>query len=190
MRPSRAQRSFARRLDAQLPLVASTLARSAHSGATLLQALDEAGDALPEPASSALAEVVAATRRGVPVDRALADWALRHRSDEVSVLVTAARVGHREGGDLAVALDAAAVTLLDRAEVRDEARALSAQARTSAAVLVALPPFGAACFCLLDPAVATTLFATPLGWACLLVGALLDGAGAWVMRRMVDGALR
>jgi tight adherence protein B len=108
----------------------------------------------------------------------------------VSILATAAGVGHREGGDLAVALDAAAVTLLDRAEVRDEAHALSTQARTSAAVLVALPPFGAACFCLLDPAVAATLFTTPLGWTCLLVGAALDGAGAWVMRRMVDGALR
>ncbi len=190
MTPAGARRTAARRLDAQLPLLASTLARSAHSGATLVQALDEVGDALPEPASSAVAEVLAATRRGVAVDLAVAEWARRHHSDEVAILATAARVGHREGGDLAVALDAAAVTLLDRAEVRDEARALSTQARTSAAVLLALPPFGAACFCLLDPAVAATLFTTPLGWTCLVLGVSLDGAGAWVMRRMVAGALR
>ena len=190
MSTARARRSRARRLDAQLPLAAATLARAAHSGATLLQALDEAAEALPEPASSTVAGVAATARRGVPVDHAVADWARRHRSDDAAVLATAAAVGHRHGGDLAVALDAAAVTLLDRAEVRDEARALSTQARTSAAAMVELPPFGAASFCLLDPAVASTLFTSPLGWTCLLVGALLDGAGAWVMRRMVDGALR
>ena len=81
------------------------------------------------------------------------------------------------------------MSLLDRVEVADEARALSAQARSSAVVLVALPPFGAACFCLLDPAVAATLFTTPFGWGCLVAGAALDGVGAWVMRRMVAGAL-
>jgi tight adherence protein B len=176
-------------MDRQLPLVAATLARSVHSGATLVDAVREGADSLDEPSAGALHVVGGAVARGFPVDEALAEWAERERLDGVDLLVTAARLGHRHGGDLALALDAAAVSLLDRAEVADEARALSAQARSSAVVLVALPPFGAACFCLLDPAVAATLLSTPFGWCCIVLGAALDGVGAWLMRRMVDGAL-
>lgn len=189
-RSRRVARGRDRRLDRQLPLVASTLARSVHSGATLVAALDEAGESLDAPASDALALVGAAIRRGVPVDDALVAWSAREEAAGVELLVTAIRLGHRDGGDLAIALDAAAVSLLDRREVAEEAKALATQARSSAGVLIALPPFGAACFCLLDPAVAATLFATPFGWCCLVVGAGLDAAGAWSMRRLVEGALR
>ena len=188
-RSSRPGRARARQMDRQLPLVAATLARSVHSGATLIDAVGEAADSLDQPAADAMRVVGGSVRRGVPVDDAFAAWVEREGLDGVELLATAARLGHRHGGDLAIALDAAAVSLLDRAEVADEARALATQARSSAAVLVALPPFGAACFCLLDPAVATTLFTTPFGWCCMALGAALDGAGAWVMRRMVDGAL-
>lgn len=189
-RSGRVERRRARRLGAQLPWVASTLARSVHSGATLPGALDEAAEALGEPAGSALERVVGAVGRGMPVESALAAWASAERLEAVDLLVAAVRLGHRSGGDLALALDAVAVSLLDRIEVADEARALASQARTSAVVLVALPPFGAVCFCLLDPAVAGTLLGTPIGWTCVVVGVLLDVAGARVMRRMVDGALR
>ncbi len=189
-RSGRSARSRARRLERQLPLVASTLARSVHSGATLVAAFDEAAGALDAPASAALEAVGAAVARGVSVDAALTDWAAREQLPGVDLLVAASRLVHRDGGDLAVALDAAAVSLLDRLEVEDEARALATQARSSAAVLVALPPFGAACFCLLDPAVAATLLTTPFGWCCLAAGAALDGAGSWSMRRLVRAALR
>lgn len=187
LRPSATR---ARRLRSQVPQLAAGLARSAHSGATLVAALDEAAAAVPEPSASALAGIGRAVARGVPVERALQQWADSEQVDELTLVVTAACLGHRHGGELSVALDAAALAVSDRAEVADEARALSTQARTSAAVLVALPPFGAACFCLLDPSVARTLFLTPLGWGCLVAGVLLDGAGAAVMARMVRGALR
>ena len=87
------------------------------------------------------------------------------------------------------ALDGVAAALLDRIEVADEVRALAAQARTSAIVLVALPPVGAGLFCLLDPGFAGVLFASPAGRTCLVAGLALDGAGAWTSRRMVRRAV-
>ncbi len=178
-----------RHVDRLLPVLAADLARSVHAGATLVTSLEDAGAALDEPLRGDVERVRDAISRGVPVERSLRDWAERATNPGVTLLVTAARLGHSHGGDLGVALDAAAVSLLDRVEVDDEARALASQARSSAMVLVALPPFGAVCFCLLDPAVGAMLFATPLGWVCLLGGALLDAAGAWLMARMVDGAV-
>lgn len=185
---ARRRRRRRRRVERQLPLVASTLARSAHTGATLVTALQEAASSLDPPVREELVSVTRAIGRGVPVHDALSEWTARADSDDVELLVTAARLGHAQGGDLGVALDAVAVTLLDRLEVADEARALTSQARTSAAALVALPPLGAACFAVLDPSVAATLFTTPVGWCCLAIGGSLDLAGAWVLRRMVAGA--
>jgi tight adherence protein B len=184
------RRARARRLGAQLPMLASTLARSVHSGSTLVAACQDAAVTSAAPASTAMSEVVAAVGRGIPLSSALRSWADAEQQPGVDLLVTACRVGHDDGGDLAAALDAVAVSLLDRIEVADEARALASQARSSAMVLVALPPFGAACFCLLDPTVAATLVGTPLGWCCLAVGSFLDGLGAWVMRAQVRAALR
>jgi tight adherence protein B len=171
-------------------MLASALARAVHSGASLLAACEDAAATAEAPASIAMAEVVTAVGRGVPLSAALGAWADAEQLPGVDLLVTACRVGHDDGGDLAAALDAVAVSLLDRLEVADEARALASQARSSAWVLAALPPLGAVCFSLLDPAVAVTLIGTPLGWCCLVVGCLLDGAGAWVMRAQVRAAVR
>lgn len=177
-----------RRLEQQLPVVAATLARSVRSGATLAMALADAARSAEDPVSSELTTVVDSTRRGVSIVGALERWDRRSGSAQVELLVAAARLGQAHGGDLAAALDGAAVSLLDRIEVADEARALSAQAMTSAVALLALPPFGAVCFVLLDPRVGATLVRSAGGWACLVVGSLLDAAGAAVMVRMVRRA--
>ena len=173
----------------ELPGVASLLARSVHAGASLPTALHDAAASSTGPVASELRSVCDALARGVGVGEALEQWARSCPGDEVELLVSAATVGHEHGGRLGPALDGVALTLHDRLEVADEASALSSQARTSAMVLVALPPFGAACFVLLDPSLVRTFVATPLGWACIVVGLGLDLAAAEIMRRMVERAV-
>ncbi|MEX0767690.1 MAG: type II secretion system F family protein [Microthrixaceae bacterium] len=178
-----------RLLEQQLPGVAAGLARSVHSGATLLVAIEELGELAVAPSGKDLLGVAASVRRGGSLDAALDLWQQSRRGTSVDLLVTACRFGYAEGGNLAAALDGAAVSILDRIEVADEARALASQARSSAAVLVVLPLLGAAVFSVLDPAVAATLFTTAAGWVCLVVGLTLDALGAWVLSRMVRSAL-
>lgn len=173
------------RYERQLAHVAAELARAARCGASLPTALAEVAAAAERPVAVDVVAVHDALQRGIAVDDALVDWSARAGSASVDLVVTAARLGHAEGGDLGAALDAVAVSLLDRIEVAEEAHALGAQARTSTWALLALPPFGAACFSLLDPSVGHTLFATPVGWACLSIGVTLELMGAAVMSRMV-----
>lgn len=181
------------RQDRELPAVAAALARSVRSGATLPVALEEVaarGVAPGSPVAADLAAVTASVRRGATVDEALEGWRDSASEPGVALLVAAARFGHAQGGDLAAALDGAAVALLDQVEAADEATALASQARTSAGVLLALPVLGALGFSLLDPRVGRTLLTTPAGLACLAVGSALEAAGAWVLSRMVRSALR
>jgi tight adherence protein B len=187
-RPARRARD-----DRELPAVAAALARSVRSGAGLVDAFDEVAATVVTSGSQLcadLGQVTAWVARGVRVDDALQRWSDRSHDPAVALLVAACRFGHAHGGDLAAALDGAAVALLDQLEAADEARALASQARTSAGVLVALPILGAAGFSLLDPRVARTLLTTPAGLACLVTGTALEAAGAWVLSRMVRSALR
>ena len=190
MTPLRRGRS---REDRELPAAAAALARSVRSGASLVDALEEVGSFVVAPGSMLSAEleqVTASVRRGARIDDALREWGQRCSEPGVELLVAACRFGHAHGGDLAAALDGAAVAMLDQVEAADEARALASQARTSAGVLVALPVLGAVGFSLLDPRVARTLVTTPVGIACLVAGTALEAAGAWVLSRMVRSALR
>jgi len=190
----RATRPRSTRTDARhLPAVAACVSRLVRSGVPLPDALADAGRTVA-PAGSSLAdelgEVAAAVERGWTVEDALERWRGRCDDPAVDLVVTACRLGHVHGGDLPGALDGAALMLSDRVDVEDEARALATQARSSAAVLVALPVVGAAGFALLDPGVGRTLLGTPLGWACLVVGGALDAAGALALRHLVRRALR
>jgi tight adherence protein B len=164
----------------------------------LVDALAEAAEssqAGTSPLRQELSEVVAAARRGMAVSSALARWEQasggQGRGDPgVTLFVAACRFGHAEGGDLAAALEGAALSLLDRAETTDESRALTTQARSSATVLVLLPPLGAVAFSVLDPAVARTLLGSVPGLACVIVGLSLDLSGALVLQWLTRRALR
>ena len=97
---------------------------------------------------------------------------------------TALALGAELGGAQARCLDAAAASLRERASLEREVRALSSQARASAAVMVAAPMGFAVFSGTTDPRVAQVLVSTPLGWACLVGGLLLDGLGAGWMARL------
>ena len=178
-----------------VPAAASDLARSIRAGATLPVALREIAPTLRGSLRNEVHTAVALLDRGHPLDSVLAKWGRSSRIVGTDLLVAACRfsIGPSSSSahsrSLDRALDGVANALLDRVEVADEVRALAAQARTSAMVLVALPPAGAALFSVLDPGFLSVLFGTTLGRVCLLVGSSLDAAGAWASRAMVRRVL-
>ncbi len=108
------------------------------------------------------------------------------RPDPVRVLAGAALgLGAELGGAQARSLDGAAAGLRDRAELMAEVRALTSQARTSAAVMVLAPVGFAAYSWVTDGRVGGVMFTTPVGWACLVAGVVLDGLGAIWMVKLV-----
>jgi tight adherence protein B len=185
----RRRRAAAVEAARDLPRLAADLGRSLRGGTTLRTALEEQASQRPGPLGVEVGQVVGRLQRGVALDESLATWAASSAVQGVPLLVGACRFGVDHGGDLARALDGVAASLHDALDVGDEVRALASQARTSAWVLVALPPAGAVLFALVDPAVASVL-TSRAGVGCLTVGAALDAVGAWVSARLVRGALR
>ncbi|MGI8938259.1 MAG: type II secretion system F family protein [Iamia sp.] len=179
-----------RRADRHVPALLEHTARSLRSGSDLLAAMAEAGSVVGGLHGGELGAVVDRVERGADLGDALRPWTAAHPRAPVRLSAGALEVAAEAGGARARALDGLAATLRSRTSAADETRALATQARASAAVMVGLPVVVAALGSAADPRLARTLFATPIGLGCVVAAVILDGAGAWWMQRVVDGASR
>lgn len=183
------ERRRRRRAAHVLPGVVSDLARSVASGATLEAALDDVAPNVDGVLGAEMRGAVELLARGHGTGRVLVLWERATVVDGVDLLVGACRFSVGHGPALVGALDGVASALLDRVEVADEVAALASQARTSTAVLIALPPVGGALFGLLDPGYLQVLTTTTVGRGCLVVGTALDLLGARLSTTLVSRAV-
>jgi Flp pilus assembly protein TadB len=155
------------------------VARSLRAGSSLFTALEHGVGACRGRVAAELDGALLAARNGAQLGPTLDAWA--DSNDPVrTVAGSALALGAELGGARARALDDAAAGLRDRAALAGEIRALTSQARASAAVMV-LAPLGFAVFGWFADAGLASVFATPLGAGCLVAGLTLDAAGAWWM---------
>lgn len=170
-----------RLLEEGLAEVLEAVARSLRSGASLHQAVQEAATA-PGLLGHDLRAVTGEVAAGVPLATALEGWGRRRPLPGVRLTVSALALGVETGGAHARALDGVAATVRARAAVAGEVRALSAQARLSALVIV-LAPLGFAALAAATDERTAGFLTTPLGLACLAGGLTLDAvAGLWMHR--------
>ena len=171
--------------DRELPALLEALASHLRGGGSLGQAITAIGPlprsrcALPAHWDRVVALVPA---RGI--DAALADWASApDAGGSVALAAGALRLAAVTGGSPARAIDGVASTVRSRLAVADEVRALSSQARASAAV-IALAPVAFGAFAGMTDRRVVEFFTSPAGAVVLVVGVGLDAFGAWWMSRL------
>jgi tight adherence protein B len=174
--------------DAVHARLLEAVARALRAGAAPTGALREAAASIdPGRVADDLRAALAMVERGAPLGDALSTFAAADGGPARQLAAAALALGAEVGGAWARALDGAAAGLRDRAEVAREVRALTSQARSSAAVMV-LAPLGFAAYAwTTDPRIAAFALGHPLGWACLTTGFLLDVVGAAWMRALAGG---
>jgi tight adherence protein B len=171
--------------DADHAALLEAVARSLRGGASLVQALGEGAASVPPClAAQQLRVALSLHERGAPVGAVIETWSAGASTAARSVASAALALGSDLGGARAQALDGAAASLRDRSELLREVRALTSQARSSAAVMI-LAPIGFSLYAwTTDRRVAGLMFTTPAGWACLVGGLVLDALGGWWMARL------
>ncbi|CCG02937.1 type II secretion system F family protein [Blastococcus saxobsidens] len=173
----RRRAAFADQFSDSLQLMASSL-RAGHS---LLRAIDSVATEAPAPTSEEFARIVNETRVGRDLDTALREVADRMGSEDFAWVAQAIAIQRTVGGNLAEVLDTVGHTIRERNAIRRQVKALSAEGRLSAYVLMALP-IGLFLFLMaIRPEYMGRLTQTPIGWA-MLGGAvlLLTGGGFWL----------
>ncbi|SCG50934.1 type II secretion system F family protein [Micromonospora inositola] len=169
VRGARRRQAFADLLPDTLQLVVGSL----RSGFSLAQAIDAVvQDSPPGPLTVELGRAMAEVRLGSNLDDALERVAQRVENDDLAWAVMAIRIQRDTGGNLAEVLETTVETLRERDRLRRHVRALSAEGRLSAYVLIALPIVMAVWMLLTRRDYLSPLWTTPVG-LIMLVGALV-----------------
>jgi tight adherence protein B len=177
----RRQAAFADQLDDSLQLMAGSL-RAGHS---LLRSVDSVSQEADAPTSEEFARIVNETRVGRDLNDSLDEVAQRMGSDDFTWVAQAIAIHREVGGNLAEVLDAVGHTIRERNQIRRQVKALSAEGKLSAIVLMALP-FGVTGFLLMtNPGYLAKFTESLAGYAMLGVAALMLMVGGLWLKKTV-----
>jgi len=171
------------RFEADLPDIISLIAGSLRSGWGIQQALDLIVEETREPAASEFKRVQSETRLGLSLEESLNRMAERLQSTDFTWVVSAIGIQREVGGNLAEVLDIAAGAIRERAELRREVSALTAEGRFSAIILVLLPFLMFGGLSVIAPKYASVLTNSVYGLALLAMAVvLLIIGGIWIFK--------
>jgi Flp pilus assembly protein TadB len=181
-RERRRQAAFADQLPEALQMIVGSL----RSGFSLAQALDGVvRDSPPGPLTVELGRALSEVRLGADLADALERTATRVNSDDLAWAVIAIRIQRDTGGNLAEILETTVETIRERGRLARHVRALSAEGRLSAYVLIALPFVLAGWMWLIRRDYLSALWTTPLGLGMLTAAGVLMAIGIFWMSRWI-----
>ena len=170
--------------EAGLPRAMELIANSIKAGQSIAQSLS----AVTENAGPPLSEEFGLARRevelGASVDSALTNMVKRMGSADLRLVVMVITIQHSVGGDLPAILTTLADTMRQRAEMREEILAATAQSRASSLIITLLPLAAATGLYFLVPDYFRPMFASPLGWVMIGISAGLLVIGNVIIRRI------
>jgi tight adherence protein B len=127
------------KLLSQLPDAFDLMGRVVRAGQTLSQAMQAVADEFAQPVAGEFSYCYEQQNLGLPPEVAMRDLARRTGLLEVKIFVTAVVVQQQTGGSLAEMLDKLAGVIRQRYRIRGQIRALTAEGRMQAVILLALP---------------------------------------------------
>jgi tight adherence protein B len=169
-----------------LPAYLSDLASAIRVGRSFTGALTVVAETADEPTKSELQRSIRDEALGRPLDESLEAVAERMEAPDLDQVALVAALNRRSGSNVAEALDRVAEGARERAELRREVRALTAQAKMSSWVLTSLPGFLLIGVNVISPLYAHPLFHTTIGVVLLGVGAMMVFGGWKVMGKITE----
>src|SRR5262245_21956249 len=162
------------------------IVRGVKSGLPLPECLGIIARESPQPVSGEFTELVEQQRVGVPLSEAFERMMLRMPMPEVRFFAIVIAIQQQAGGNLSEALGNLSGVLRDRKRLQAKVRALSAEAKASAAVLGALPFVVMILVYITTPAYISLLWTTNFGQFLLACGGCWMTVGVLVMKKMIN----
>jgi tight adherence protein B len=172
-----------RKFDDQVPDTLQMFSGGLRAGHSLLRSVDAAAQENEAPMAEELSRIVNETRIGRDLGDSIKDVAERTQNEDFQWIAQAIDIHREVGGDLAEVLDHLGETIRDRNQIRGQVRALSAEGRMSAMVLMALPIVMFFGLLLTNELFARTFTTTVPGYIMIAaVVVLLTVGGFWLNR--------
>lgn len=163
-----------------------SLTQSLRSGLSLQQSLEasieDVGRELGEEIQILLKEI----QMGGGLEESLFHAAEASTSPSMRLSLTVLGLLHGKGGDLPRVLERMRKRVAEGLEARREMRILTSQSRASGYLVSALPLAFFSLQAVISPASLRPLFSTPAGNLVIAVSLILNGAGFFLIRRLVN----
>lgn len=175
-----------KKFNEQLPDMLIGLASSLRAGRSVGQAMELLSREMPDPMGREIRKIVAETKLGWPLVATLTDASERIGSNEFSWAVMAMKIQAEVGGNLAELLDQVADTMRERTRFKGEVKALTAEGRASALMLVCMPPVVMLIMRTMNPDYINVLFTSGTGQFILGLSATMIVVGYFVMMKVIS----
>jgi len=174
------------KFETQLPDTLTLIASSLSTGFSLPQSIDAIVRDAAQPTAKEFARALAETRIGADLEDGLDRMSHRMASSNLEWTTMAIRIQRQVGGNLAETLRTTATTLRERESLKRHVRALSADGRLSAYILIALP-FGMFLYMYaVNRPYVSQLWTTGMGLAMSAFGLVAMVIGVFWMRKTVE----
>ena len=173
-----------RALDEALGPLLQSVVDQLRVGRSLLAALESVGPTTSEPLAALVQRIVNEARLGGSVADTLTAIAGEEDHRHLAVIASAVALHSQQGGSLTEILVGVAESIEDEDRLRRDMLTLTADARLSANVLLAMPIGALIITSLLSPGYATPLIATPVGRIMTIAGVMLGAVGVLWLRML------
>jgi tight adherence protein B len=176
------------RLLRQMPDTIHLVISATRAGLPVSESFRTVVQEMPNPTSAEFERVVDEMALGVTADDALLNMHRRTGVTEYAIFAVTIGVQARSGGRLAETISNLADTVRDRITIAGRARALSAEARTAAAIMTVLPVITGTLLSIVRPGYLRPLIEDPAGQTMLGVGITTLILGIITMRQLIRSA--
>lgn len=174
------------RFEEQFPDALDLMSRAMRAGHSFASAVRLCGDEIPQPLGRELRQFAEELNYGVSFSEAVNDLARRVPVREVAYFVVAILVQRESGGNLIEILDKIGALVRQRIHLAGEIRAITAQGRLSARIMLALPFVFCTLIYQIQPELISFLWIDPMGRILAWTALLMLVMGALVVRRIID----
>jgi tight adherence protein B len=172
--------------DEQLGDTLQLLSGSLRAGHSILRAIDAAANESQAPTSEEMRRIVSETSLGRDLLVSLNDTADRMKNEDFVWISQAIQINREVGGNLAEVLDQVNETIRERSEIKGHVKALAAEGKFSAYILMAMPVGIVAMLMLVSPGYMDKMVTNPLGWIMIVASIILMTVGGLWMRKIID----
>ena len=169
----------------QLPDALELIGRSLRAGHALFVGMKMVGSEMRDPIAGEFQRGFDEISMGVSVPESLGHMADRVELMDVKFFVTSVNIQRETGGNLAEIVDSLGRLIRKRFELKKKVRALSADGRLSAIILMSLPFGMGMLFYVVNPEYLMPLFTDPMGQQMVAGAAIMMILGGIVMKKMI-----
>lgn len=169
----------------QLPEAVELIARALKAGHAFSGGLKMVADEMDDPIGTEFAKTLGEINFGVGATDALRNLSQRVDCPDLKFFVISVIIQRETGGNLAEILENIGYLIRERFKLQGRVRALAAEGKLSAIILVSLPFLLALAISFLNPGYLETLSTDPIGKGMVVFGIFMMITGIVVMKKMI-----